>query len=100
MRGPRIQLFDLSNDLEWDKNLQKVRKGTTNDVVEMVFDPEDFKADEERLTMQRHKLDEAELLEYARLATELRQRFRAKAAMISQSDPDGEHIQKEVLSVD
>ena len=52
MRGPRIQLFDLANDLEWDKNLQKVRKSTTNDVVEMVFDPEDFKADEERLMMQ------------------------------------------------
>ena len=90
MRGPRIQLFDLANDLEFDKNLQKVRKSAANDIIEMVFDPEDFKADEERLTIQRHKLDEAELLEYARLATELRQNFREKAARISQSDPDGD----------
>ena len=43
MQSKRIQLFDVANDLQWDKNLQRIRNGITNDLGAMLFDPDEYK---------------------------------------------------------
>ena len=43
MQRPRLNIFDVSNDLQWDKNLQAIRKGTGKDIGEVIFDPDVYR---------------------------------------------------------
>ena len=85
MKNNRYQLFDVANDLQWDKNLQKIRNGITRDLGEMLFDPDNYKGKGDVLTFKRQRLDEQSLLKYARKATSLRAVFKQKAASIKQN---------------
>ena len=80
MQSKRIQLFDVTNDLQWDKNLQRIRNGITNDLGTMLFDPDEYKNQGNVLTFQRYKLDANALLEYAKRASALRTMFKERAA--------------------
>ena len=42
MQKPRINTFDVAKDLEWDKNLQAIRKGTSKDIGEIIFEPDSY----------------------------------------------------------
>ena len=86
MQSQRIQIFDVANDLQWDKNLQRIRKGITNDLGAMLFDPDEYKKQDGVLTYQRSKLDKQSLLEYAELASNLRAKFQDKAAVYKVKD--------------
>ena len=86
MQSQRIQIFDVANDLQWDKNLQRIRKGITNNLGAMLFDPDEYKKQDGVLTYQRSKLDQHSLLEYAELASNLRAKFLEKAASYNGKD--------------
>ena len=89
MQSKRIQLFDVANDLQWDKNLQRIRNGITNDLGTMLFDPDEYKNQGNVLTFQRYKLDANALLEYAKRASALRAMFKERAASYRNED---EHL--------
>ena len=44
----------------------------------MVFDPEDFKDKQDQLTFARHKLDEEQLFEYAKMSSNIRNEINLK----------------------
>ena len=62
MSNPRVTVFDVSNDLKWDKNLQSIRKGTAKDIGEIIFDPDVYKQENLPLDIDTHRLDEEMLL--------------------------------------
>ena len=66
MESNRIQLHDVDSDILWDKNLKKIRSGTTRDLGEMLFDPDEYKGQTNTLTFERYALNETELYEYAK----------------------------------
>ena len=86
MTGKQLQLFDVADDIQWDKNLQKVHSGANRDLGETLFDPDEYKGQNETLTFQRHSLDEAALLDYAERASALRSVFKTKADVISKEE--------------
>ena len=43
MKKPRLNVFDVAMDLQWDKNLQAIRKGTGKEIGEVIFDPDVYK---------------------------------------------------------
>ena len=47
-----------------------------------MFDPDSLKEEAKTFSVETSRLDQEELLEYGKLATELRARFRAKAAAL------------------
>ena len=54
-----------------------------------MFDPDSLKEEAKTFSVERSRLSQDELLEYGKLATELRARFRAKAAAMEPGDSDG-----------
>ena len=94
MQSKRIQLFDVANDLQWDKNLQRIRNGITNDLGVMLFDPDEYKNQGNVLTFQRYKLDANALLEYAKRASALRAMFiqRATSYRSGEEHPHAEEL--------
>ena len=51
MQKPRINVFDVASDLEWDKNLKAIRKGTVKDLGEILFDPAAYNKSDDTLLL-------------------------------------------------
>ena len=43
MQSSQVNIFDVANDLEWDKNLKAIRNDTGKDQGEILFDPDSYK---------------------------------------------------------
>ena len=74
----RMTVFDVESDLKADKSMKQVRKGSVRELGEMVFDPEDFKDKEDQLTFARHKLDEGQFFEYAKMSSNISNEINTK----------------------
>ena len=72
-------IYDSAPDLDFDKNLKKIRKEINRDPGQIIFDPSTYKSVETFLTMEANKLQAEEFEQYAILATDLRAQFTRKA---------------------
>ena len=79
MRNQRIMVYDGSQDLRWDKTTKAQRVETQHGGGDFVFDPQSFAQEAARFSTATHRVPEAELERYAKLATELRNKFSQKA---------------------
>ena len=52
----------------------------------MVFDPEDFKDKNDQLIIARHRLNEEQLFDYAKMASKIRKEISEKASQLSEQD--------------
>ena len=59
----------------------------------MLFDPEDFKDKSDQLTIARHRLNEEQLFDYAKMASSIRKEISQKVSELSEQDRV--HIPKE-----
>ena len=75
MRRQKIMVYNGEEDVRFDKNLKAIRKEVSQAIGAFVFDPEDFKEDAKSFSVEAYRLPEEGLLEYARLATRLREQF-------------------------
>ena len=66
-------VYDGEADARFDKNLKVIRKETAQVRGQFVFDPDDFKDDAKAFTVDAYRLPQQGLLEYAKLATRLRE---------------------------
>ena len=76
----RPRIYDVEEDLKADNSLKAIRKGAVRELGEMLFDPADFKDQADQLRVNDYKLDEDQLLAYAKLATTIRQQIRQRAS--------------------
>ena len=83
-------MFDIEKDLETDKVLKAVRKGSTRENGEFLFDPDLWKGKSDELTIEKCKLSDDELRAYAVMATEVRQKFQEQADAIHEKRMDEE----------
>lgn len=95
MPHQRITAFDIEKDLDTDKVLKAVRKGSTRQNGDFLFDPDLWKGKTEELTIDNYKLSEDELRLYGKTATEIRQRFKDKADAI-----DGKRQNDDLMQVE
>ena len=79
MKNQRLMVYDGSKDLKWDKLQKTQRAETQHGGGEFVFDPQSFAQEAATFSTAAHRLPEAELEKYAKLATELRSNFSLKA---------------------
>ena len=79
MKNQRLMIYDSVPDLDFDKNLKKIRKEMSREPGSIIFDPAVYKKLETFLTMEANKLPKEELERYARIASDLRARFTRKA---------------------
>ena len=75
----RVMVFDAAEDLKFDKTLKTIRKEMDADRGQFVFDPDDFKEAAKSFEVESYRLPEEGLLEYGKLATQLRRQFTEKA---------------------
>ena len=73
------RVFDIEKDLDADRVLKQVRKGAVREQGAILFDPDAWKGRDEELKMDKCKLSEDELRNYAKVATEIRQMLKVKA---------------------
>ena len=43
MQKFQVNVFDVAKDLAWDTNIKAIRKETTKDLGEILFDPDAYK---------------------------------------------------------
>ena len=79
IQNQRLMIYDSAPDLDFDKNLKKIRKEINRDPGQIIFDPSTYKSVETFLTMEANKLQAIELEQYAIIATDLRAQFTRKA---------------------
>ena len=101
MTHEQIKAFDIEKDLEQDRVLKIVRKGITRENGEVLFDPDLFKGKGNELKINENKLSHDQLYAYAKMATEIRRKFkdRADAARSNQgsnADVQGEESKDQV----
>ena len=65
-----------------------VRKGSTNDEGDVIFDPAEWKGKSDSLTIDQHKLTNDKLMSYAAIATNLRRNFGMKASSLTEESKD------------
>ena len=73
IKSQRVMVFDAAEDLKFDKTLKTIRKEMDSDRGQFVFDPDDFKEAAKSFEVESYRLPEEGLLEYGKLATQLRQ---------------------------
>ncbi len=61
----------------------------------MLFDPNDFKGMDDQLTIANYRLSRDQLLDYAKMATTIRQAISSKAASIPAASADNMEEDKE-----
>ena len=86
IKEQKLMVYDGTKDLAFDKNLKVIRKQAAVDGGEFLFDPSSLKEEARTFSIESSKLSQEELLKFGKLATELRARFRAKAASMSSGD--------------
>ena len=74
-----MTVYNAEEDLKFDRNLKMIRKELEHARGEFTFDPADFKEVAAGFNEDAYRLPEQGLLEYARLASKLRQQFQDKA---------------------
>ena len=82
----RITVFDIEKDLTSDKVLKRVREGATREHGAFLFDPDSWKGRNDELKLDQCKLVEDELRSYAVIATEIRQKLKAKAEFLAEEN--------------
>ena len=82
----RITVFDIEKDLETDKVLKRVREGAVREQGTFLFDPDSWKGRDEELKLDSHKLAAEELRDYARIATDVRKKFKERAETHSEGN--------------
>ena len=50
----RVTIFDVEEDLQAEKNLKQIRKGSVRNLGTILFDPETFKDLTDQLTIANH----------------------------------------------
>ncbi len=99
----RITVFDVEKDMASDKSLQAIRKGAVRDETVMLFDPSEYQGMGDKLTMAEFAVDHEQLLEYAKVASEIRARFKEKARAVTDAlgpDDDDEDDELEEIKTD
>ena len=71
----RMTIFDVDEDLNADRSLKQIRKGSAREIGTMLFDPYSYDAEKEQLTIDNYKFEEEQLLEYAKLASQIRRKL-------------------------
>ena len=79
-------IYDSTPDLDFDKNLKKIRKEISREPGKIIFDPSTYKSVETFLTMEANKLQAEELEQFAIIATDLRAQFTRKANDLVRSE--------------
>ena len=82
----RVTIFDVQNDMEQDKYLKQIRKDAARQPGTLLFDPESFRDMYAELTLARYALDQAQLLEYAKVASKIRKTLSADVAARGNED--------------
>ena len=68
----RMATYDTKKDLDSDRSLQQIRKGAVRNLGHIIFDPETFKNETDTLTLANYRLNDKQLLDYAKMATQTR----------------------------
>ena len=68
----RITIFDVDADLKQDKALKQIRKGSNPGLGTIVFDPDEHNHQRDLLTMSNYRLNDENLLKYAKMASAIR----------------------------
>ena len=68
----RMTVFDVESDLKSDRALKRVRQDATRKLSDLLFEPEDYRDRPEELSFKRHSLNGAQLLEFAKKASQIR----------------------------
>ena len=72
IRSQKIMVFDSEKDLQFDKSQKILRAELNHNRGTFIFDPDDFKGQAQSMTVESFRLPQEGLLEYAKLATQLR----------------------------
>ena len=80
MLRERVTVYDAKKDLAFDKTLKVVRKEANHARGTFAFDPDDFREEAKGFTVAAYRLSQDGLLEYAQLATRLKETFQQQAA--------------------
>ena len=99
MAEQRVTVWDICNDLDADKVLRAVRKQSTRDLGEFLFDPDSWKGRNEELKIDICRLSNDQLKAYGVLATQIRSNFRAMSHAALEADKiEDIEEQKEMLN--
>ena len=88
-KGKRLDLFNVEDDLKNDKQMKAIRRITTQDIGELLFDPNDFDNQKEHLLIDNYKLDKEDMAHYATLASKIRHKISMRANLL---DEDGNEL--------
>ena len=72
-------VYNSEEDLKFDRKLKVIRKEMEHARGQFTFDPDDFKEVASGFKEEAYKLPEQGLLEYAKVATQLRKQFTERA---------------------
>ena len=79
IKKQKVMVYQAAEDLKFDKTLKIIRKELEHDRGEFVFDPDHFKDVSKTFDIESFRLPKEGLLEYARVASRLRNLFKEKA---------------------
>ena len=80
--------------MEQDKYLKQIRKDVARQPGTLLFDPETFRDMSDELTLVRHALSQAQLLEYAKVASKVRRALSAEVAGRAEEDQNQDDQQE------
>ena len=78
-------VYDSSIDMQNDRNLKVIRKEVSHEQGVILFDPDLYKKDFELFKIAENPLDKTQLIEYGKIATEMRQQVTSKAEKIKKA---------------
>ena len=73
IKKQKVMVYQAAEDLKFDKTLKIIRKELDHNRGEFIFDPDHFKEISKTFEVESYRLPKEGLLEYARVATQLRQ---------------------------
>lgn len=76
-------VYDSVADMQNDKNLKVIRKEISQTKGAILFDPDLYKKDLELFQIATNPLDEEQLIEYGRIASDIRRQVTIKADQIA-----------------
>ena len=73
IKSQRVMVYNAEEDLKFDRTLKVIRKELDRRRGQFIFDPNDFKELASSFDEESYRLPSEGLLEYAKLASRLRQ---------------------------
>ena len=73
IKSQRVMVYNVEEDLKFDRTLKVIRKELDRRRGQFIFDPNDFKELASSFDEESYRLPKEGLLEYAKLASRLRQ---------------------------